>query len=262
MNITNPCLLLVFCGCLVWAGVSTAQLDMEGALGVWLLDDEDREIKDISDSGNHGAITNGNPKWVDGKFGLALEFDQRSWVTMDTPVVNVNDMVDFSMGCWANPKDQQMPWTNILSSHQEPPRRGISFEMAHNDLNLFGIAIGDGPNWAGDGNVQLKTGVWNHLAFVRDGGSGRWFLNGKLQSKNNLASRDPVVPATSRFRIGNWVLGGREFNGKVDESFVFSRALEDDEIESIFKKGFESAYAVTPKDKVATTWGKIKSWYQ
>lgn len=262
MKISNLSLFLVICGCLVWTSISTAKLDLDGALGIWLLDDESREIKDYSDAGNDGAITNGNPEWVDGKFGSALEFDQRSWVTMDTPVVTVKNMVDFSMGCWANPGNQQKTWTNILSSHQEPPRRGISFEMLNNDLNVFGIAIGDGPNWAGAGNVQLKTGVWNHLAFVRDGGTGRWFLNGKLQTKNNLASRDPVVPATSRFRIGNWVLGGREFNGIVDESFVFSRALGDDEIESIFKRGFEGAHAVSSKDKAATTWGKIKSWYE
>lgn len=262
LRITHLYLILVVCGCFAWTNVTEAQLNLDGALGIWLLDDDARKIKDISDSGNHGAITNGNPKWVDGKFGLGLEFDARSWVTMDTPVVTLKDMVDFSMGCWANPGDQQKTWTNILSSHQEPPRRGISFEMLNNDLNVFGIAIGDGPNWAGAGNVQLKTGVWNHLAFVRDGGSGKWFLNGKLQSKNNLASRDPVVPATSRFRIGNWVLGGREFNGKVDESFVFSRALEEEEIESIFKRGFESAHAVTPNDKAAMTWGKIKSLHQ
>ena len=262
MRITNLSLMLVVCGCLAWPSVTLAQLDMDGALGIWLLDDDGRKIEDISGSDNHGAITNGNPKWVDGKFGLALEFDQKSWVTMDTPVVTLKDMVDFSMGCWANPGNQQKTWTNILSSHQEPPRRGISFEMLNNDLNVFGIALGDGPNWAGGGNVQLKSGVWNHMAFVRVGGNGRWYLNGKLQTKVGLGSRDPVVPATSNFRIGNWVLGTREFNGKVDESFVFSRALDDAEIESIFKRGFEHAHAVSSKDKAATTWGKIKSRHQ
>ena len=54
----------------------------------------------------------------------------------------------------------------------------------------------------------------------------------------------------------------REFNGKVDESFVFSRALSADEIDIIAKKGIENAQAVSPKDKATTTWGKIKSWHQ
>ena len=267
MNSTSVKFLLVILflvyGCLLGTHFANAQLDLDGALGIWLLDEGGgKNVSDASDSGNDGQFAGpGKPKWVDGKFGKALQFEADSWVTMKTPVVTEKDMVDFSMGCWANPGNQQKTWTNILSSHQEPPRRGISFEMINNDLNRFGLALGDGPNWAGNGNVQLKTGVWNHLAFVRRGGNGRWFLNGELQQKVGLASSDPVVPATSDFRIGNWVLGTREFNGKVDESFVFSRALDDDEIASIFKRGFENAQSVTPQDKVTTTWGKIKSWH-
>jgi hypothetical protein len=77
-----------------------------------------------------------------------------------------------------------------------------------------------------------------------------------------LASDKPVFPATSNFRIGNFVLGTREFNGKIDESFIFSRALEPEEVGSIAERGFENAQAVSWQGKAATTWGKIKSWHQ
>ena len=246
-----------------WTNYATAQLDLDGVLAIWLLDEgSGNEVEDSSGNDNGGAFAHGKPKWVAGKFGRALEFGQDSWVAMNNPVVTVDKMVDFSMGCWANPENRQKTWTNILSSHQEPPRRGISFEMIENNTNLFGIAIGDGPNWAGNGRVQLETGAWNHLVFVRTGNRGKWYLNGKNQGTYDLASDKPVVAATSDFRIGNWVLGGREFNGKVDESFVFSRALEDEEVESIYKRGLENAQAVTSIGKGTTTWGKIKSWYQ
>ncbi|MDE0298162.1 MAG: LamG domain-containing protein [Candidatus Poribacteria bacterium] len=255
--------LILSCGAFLCTNVAEAQLDFDGALGIWLLDEgKGGDIEDISGNDNGGAFAHGKPKWVAGKFGKALEFEQDSWVAMNNPVVTVDKMVDFSMGCWANPENSQKTWTNILSSHQEPPRRGISFEMLNNETNLFGIAIGDGPNWFGAGNVLLKTGVWNHMAFVRTGKTGQWFLNGKNQGKYTLGSDKPVVAATSNFRIGNWVLGGREFNGKVDESFLFSRALDAEEIEAIFEKGLENAQAVTSKGKFTTTWGKIKSWNQ
>ena len=256
-------LFFIVCATLIWANFATAQVDFDGAMGIWLLDEgRGKEVNDISGNDNNGAFAKGNPKWVDGKFGKALEFDAASWVTMANPVVTIEDMVDFSMGCWANPEGSQKTWTNILSSHQEPPRRGISFEMIENNTNLFGIAIGDGPNWFGGGNVQLETGVWNHLAFVRIKNKGIWYLNGEEETRATLGSNKPVVPATSNFRIGNWVLGGREFDGKVDESFLFSRALDADEIDAIVRKGFENAQAVSSKDKAATTWGKIKSWHQ
>ena len=255
--------LLLSCGVLCWTNFASAQLDFDGALGIWLLDEgKGDDVEDFSGNDNGGSFAQGKPKWVDGKFGQALEFDGKSWVAMNNPVVTVEKMVDFSMGCWANPGPQQKTWTNILSSHQEPPRRGISFEMINNNINQFGIAIGDGPNWFGAGTVQLKTGVWNHLAFVRSGRTGTWCVNGRSLGNIGLGSGEPVVPATSNFRIGNWVLGGRELDGVVDESFLFSRALDADEIEAIVEKGLASAQAVGAKDKAATTWGKIKSWHQ
>jgi hypothetical protein len=255
-------LLLAF-GCLLWTNFAEAQLDLDGVLAIWLLDEGGgNKVEDFSGNDNGGAFAHGKPKWVAGKFGRALEFGQDSWVAMNNPVVTVEDMVDFSMGCWANPENSQKTWTNILSSHQEPPRRGMSFEMINNNINQFGIAIGDGPNWFGAGTVQLKTGVWNHLAFVRSGRTGTWYLNGRSLGNVGLGSGEPVVPATSNFRIGNWVLGTREFDGVVDESFLFSRALDAEEIEAIVENGLENAQAVSAKDKAATTWGKIKSWHQ
>jgi hypothetical protein len=255
--------LILSCGAFLCTNFAEAQLDFDDAVAIWLLDEgKGVDVEDFSGNDNGGAFAQGNPKWVDGKFGKALEFDQQSWVAMNNPVVTVEGIVDFSMGCWANPEDTQKTWTNILSSHQEPPRRGVSFEMFEDQTNLFGIAIGVGQDWVGGGWAQLKTGVWNHMVFVRAGNMATWYLDGEKSMDARLLSDKPVVPATSNFRIGNWVLGGREFNGKVDESFIFSRALEAEEVESIYKRGLEHAQAVTSKGKATTTWGKIKSWHQ
>ena len=267
MKITNLCLfrivLLLSCSALMWTNSAVAQLNFDGALAIWLLDEgRGIDVEDFSGNDNGGAFAQGNPKWVDGKFGKALEFDGNSWVAMNNPVVTVEGIVDFSMGCWANPEDTQKTWTNILSSHQEPPRRGISFEMFEDQTNLFGIAIGVGQDWVGGGWAQLKTGVWNHMVFVRAGNMATWYLDGEKSMAARLLSDKPVVPATSNFRIGNFVLGTREFNGKVDESFIFSRALEPEEVKSIAERGFGHAQAVTPNGKAAMIWGKIKSWHQ
>jgi hypothetical protein len=246
---------------------------MDEVVAIWTLDENGGDkVMDSSGNDNNGAFAAGEPQWVEGKFGSALRFDGAhnagAFVEMGAPVVV--DTVDFSMGCFVNPGDTQNTWTNILSSHQEPPRRGISFEMIDTNLNLFGIAIGDGPNWAGNGNVQLDTDVWNHMAFVRTGNIGTWYWNGVPDEfempggRFELASADPVVAATSNFRIGNWVLGGREFNGVVDDAFLFERALSADEIKDIYDNGIQAATsgtgtAVDPRDKASVTWGQIKA---
>ena len=261
-RLISLCISLIFAS-LILPSIGDAALDLKDVVAIWLLDEgTGSDVKDSSKNGHDGAFASGKPAWVNGKFGKALSFNgQNDWVAMNAPVVV--DTVDMTMGCWAKPGDTQKTWTNILSSHQEPPRRGISFEQIENNVNRFGIALGDGVNWAGaDGfTVQLKTDAWNHMVCVRSGDQGTWYLNGKAVTEKKFKSKDPVVAATSNFRIGNWVLGGREFNGVVDEAFIFQRALSKNEVEQIHQRGIEGAQAVTPRDKAATTWGKLKNPY-
>ena len=88
------------------------------------------------------------------------------------------------------------------------------------------------------------------------------YLDGQAIGDGDFASNAPIVAATSKFRIGNWVIGGREFNGMVDEVFLFNRALKSDEIQSIMSNGILSPQtAVSPADKIATSWGRIKTQY-
>ena len=230
-------------------------------VAIWTLDEGSGDkVTDMSGNGYEGAFASGEPKWVAGKFGMALDFDGvDDWVEMNDPVVK--ETVDFTMGCWVNPGDTQKTWTNILSSHQEPPRRGISFEQIENNVNLFGLAAGDGTNWMGAESfrVQLKTNEWNHMVAVRSGEDGTWYLNGEMIVQAKFASGDPIVAATANFRIGNWVLGGREFNGVVDEVFLINEALSADQVKAIMSNGvIATETAVSPADKTATTWGKIK----
>ncbi len=248
---------------LVLICISDAKLELKDVVAIWLLDEgTGNKVTDSSGNGNDGAFAVGNPKWVDGKFGKALSFNgQNDFVEMNAPVIV--DTVNFTIGCWANPGKTQKTWTNILSSHQEPPRRGISFEQIENNINKFGVAAGDGVNWgwAANGTAQLKDGVWNHLVAVRAGKKCTMYLDGKVVVEGDFASSDRIVAATSKFRIGNWVLGGREFNGMVDEAFLFKRALSADEVKSITDRGLEGAQPVSPLDKVATSWSKIKTQY-
>jgi len=247
---------------LVLTCISDAKLELKDVVAIWLLDEgTGNKVTDSSGNGNDGAFAAGAPKWVVGKFGKALSFNgQNDFVEMNAPVIV--DTVNFTIGCWANPGKPQKTWTNILSSHQEPPRRGISFEQSENNVNMFGVAAGDGVNWGWPAvTAQLKDGVWNHLVAVREGKKARMYLDGKLIGEGDFASNDRIVAATSKFRIGNWVLGGREFNGMVDDAFLFKRALSADEVKSITDRGLEGAQPVSPLDKVATSWGKIKTQY-
>jgi hypothetical protein len=248
---------------------------MSNVVAIWLFDEgSGTEVKDSSGNDHHGGF-GGEPEWVDGQFGSALKFDgDNDYVLMDAPAIV--DTVDFTMGCWVKPGDTQRNFANILSSHvhlgDTPGMTGISFEMGRTDnqLNRFGIAIGVGHTWAGAGTVQLKTDKWNHMAFVRKGDKGTWYLDGEVEHEDiQLASADPVVASPFNFQIASWVwrsvnpAARRPFNGIVDEAFIFERALSAAEVLSIYDRGFAatavSPTAVSPADKIANAWGKIKT---
>ena len=54
---------------------SSALIDENSIAGIWLLDDGTGKVAvDSSENGNDGELI-GDPKWVAGKFGKALEFD-------------------------------------------------------------------------------------------------------------------------------------------------------------------------------------------
>jgi hypothetical protein len=257
----------ILCFSLVFASMILANFSYglsvsdDGVVAVWLFDEgSGTTAKDSSGNGNDAKEGTAGITWTAGKFGKALKCAQKGWFETVKPVVV--DSVDFTMGAYINPAAKQKTWTNILSSHQEPPRRGVSFEQSGEKANNYSIAIGDGKNWGGAPVVVVKAGEWSQITFVRKGDQGTWYLNGTKGTSKKLESALPVKAATAKFRIGNWVLGGREWNGILDDAFIFERALSADEVSIVSKVGIGAAGTpVDPQDKLSTSWSKIRTIY-
>ncbi|MGN6385637.1 MAG: LamG-like jellyroll fold domain-containing protein [Verrucomicrobiota bacterium] len=88
-----------------------------------------------------------------------------------------------------------------------------------------------------------KFGMWLHLAVVLDGGARRaiHYLNGVPVSETKLGIAPPFRVAAAE--LGNWNAKGfpkddpfmiRNFSGAMDEFFIFNRALDDDEIRTLY----------------------------
>ena len=78
-----------------------AKLDPKNAVGIWLFDEGNGDTaKDSSGNGNDGTLE--GPKWVDGKFGKALEFNGASdYVdTGNNPITDLNGTKIFSISAW------------------------------------------------------------------------------------------------------------------------------------------------------------------
>ncbi len=120
--------------------------------------------------------------------------------------------------------------------------------LIRNDGVLGLTVVGAGP-----GNVQIvasppvlrldQFGMWVHVAVVLDGNAKRvsHYLNGQRVSEKPLQIHPPFRIGTAE--LGNWDARGfpgndplmiRNFSGAMDEFCLFSRALPDAEIRSLF----------------------------
>jgi len=70
---------------LLFIGQTVAKIDPKTLVGAWLFDEnQGNTAKDASGNGNPGTLDK-TPKWVDGKFGKALEFNGTNGVEIAHP---------------------------------------------------------------------------------------------------------------------------------------------------------------------------------
>ena len=166
--------------CLILTGTSHAQAFLHKVEAIWLFDEGKGEtVEDSSGNGHDGEIR-GEMKYVEGKFGTALEFGGpglSQWVEMEGPVPV--DTVDFSFGCWMKPHRAQVCHANILSARDaNNSENGFEFDQLQCSHNRYRIVIGGVINWNEVGNprntVRPISEEWNHIVFVRQGREGIW----------------------------------------------------------------------------------------
>ena len=97
---------------------------------------------------------------------------------------------------------------------------------------------------------------WHHVAGSYDGKTTKIYLDGKIIGKEKK-ELDFVGNNNAGVRIG-CAKNKPQYsfvNGSIDEAAVWQRALSDDEIKQAMTGNF---LAVSPSDKVATTWADMK----
>ena len=242
---------------LIHSGKPYAAIDPDSIVGIWTFEEEDaEEIKDISGNGNNGIIL-GNPKWVDGQFGTAMDFR------------NLGDVVQIeNFGLVAPQKEATITFWTELGDTADCDI--VSFDPLVGDNRItIHFPWGNGVVWqhgtdqhfAGKPIPEDTLGNWEFWVFV---GSTKANYLRILRNMEVFDLREDTATAKPAFRASeqNWNIGGRQgssYTGIIDEVGVFNAALSDEDLTKIMENGLEhTAYAVHPSEKLTTTWGKIK----
>ena len=261
---------------LVWMGIvvlfiagmlttsSDAVLDPETIVGIWKFDEGNgNTAKDASGNGNDGTLMS-KPKWVDGKFGKALEFDGTNFVDMGN-----DDSVQFdgdvTIVFWAKPESVGAGRQNIVCKSYGG--EGCLTMEPDGRLSFY---------WGDCGNncqpyVEVRRPVagtfvdkeWIHVAETRNVSKREYkmYKNGEVAAEDKWAKcgAHPCgdsTPSGLNLLIGSGYAG--KFRGILDDIAIFNVVLDEDVIQSIMDDGIDAAFDVSPTDKLTTTWATLK----
>ena len=202
-------------------------------------------------------------KWVDGKFGKALQFESSAEHVLvpDDKAYHIEEEITQAAWVWL----ERLPSAHaiVFGTREGGGGRNIGFGYGMNPGN--GIKVwtngkGGGFKDINDNKTRLKTKQWYYLAYTHtddDNGMVKIYVDGKVTHEEE--SNNPVLPAGApdAVQIGTW--SGEAWPGIVDEVRMWNRILSDDEIEFSMETGERKFLAVQPAGKLAATWSQLKT---
>ena len=228
--------------------------------------------KYLSGNGNDGALM-GNPQWVAGKIGSALQFsgeENSNHVEVpDSPSLNPKTEISCAALIYS---DEFKRTGGIISKYiGAGNQRGYDLHMFHDlDRSVNGACSSNGIYQVGVSTTAINTdaevitdGEWAHVAMTFKAEDFlRIYVNGELKAEAEAGATESIFDNEVSLLIGtDFELGGnhngqpREFTGIIDEVTIFNRALSDDEVKQVMNG---LVMSVDPRSKLAATWGVIK----
>jgi hypothetical protein len=216
---------------------------------------------DSTGNGNDGIFV-GEPKWVPGRLGGALEFDGDDYLNCGNgPSLQIQD--EITIAFWFKVDAFSNTWEAFMAKSDSAYRasRGDGTGNATH-MGISGTSTGGGNGWF-NGTVIVTGGEWHHYAATYDGAEGKIYIDGVLDVTSpgtgqiNLSSSDLYIGENSGAT-------GRFLHGLMDDVRIYSRALMDTEILGVMSGGgaeYPLASGPTPEDGVyhLDTWVNL-SW--
>ena len=211
-------------------------------------------VKDLSDNKNDGELM--GPKWGEGNPGAGLVFGGNG--PRDFVEIPDSDSLDLTEGLTVEMWMYLEAWSTAGGT-------GATKELAYkvgprSDKKVLIRMTTNGKAWgaaaiAGKTDMPLKK--WTHIAGTYDAKSGeaKIYIDGVLDGEGKIGGE--IVPNTDVLWLGRGA--GPFLEGRMDEVRISNTARTQQEIQELMNKGIEGVLAVKLQDKLALTWGQLKS---
>lgn len=223
-------------------------------VGHWRFDEGSGKTASDSIAGNDGTLW-GNPKWVAGQLGNALEFDGDDWVDCGD-ILNIADAI--TIACWIKPA--RFDGFKMYACVARCDAYALMSRTARLVFHTPGVAMYI-PS-----NITLVIGEWQHVAvtFVPNQTDGViFYLNGvegqRMDSMDSAVYSLYVITPPKPEDVGPFVIGRgwgttdiytHTYEGIIDDVRVYNHILTETEVLAVFedRRGYPCAYGPDPED--------------
>ena len=233
-------------------------------VGWWRLDDgSGMTATDSSGNGNDGDLQ-GNPQWVTGQLGQALQFNGvDEYVDVPhTEMLTADNEV--TVMAWINTERHGGPgaenWQGIIAKGNS--NRSYSFYTFNPGTLHFSTTSGGG--YVGTtSSTQVPLNEWVHVCAMVIDGHHQYYINGEDAGTGGSGIQLPGDADTDNVNIGRTQEGnGRCFLGMIDDARIYMRGLTQEEVQGAMAgSGVPQAFGPDPADGAlhADTWVTL-SW--
>lgn len=167
--------------------------------------------------GPSGTVTNNT---AEKKFGASsLLFAGSGYLNANAANLNLNGS-DYTFECWFRANSYGSGFGSALFSTWGTTLDGriVLYLRSTGVLELYEQDGGGSNTLLLTGTTNVTTGVWHHVAAVRDGNDVDLWYEGASEASGSMA---PKVSYTNDFRLGVFDIGGGtffgDFDGRMDE---------------------------------------------
>ncbi len=221
---------------------------------------EGKRIFDESDNGLDAEVIK-NTKFVEGKHGNGVHITGEIEDCVNIPAADRLEIDSaITMMAWVYHEDwigRTFQWFD-KGSYSAETKHGYGMAVFDSEEHGSGIGVIVGGAFRTHLIIlhDLENKTWHHIVGTCEDKRVKIYLNGKNLIEHEVGFNF-IGTNEEDLRIG-CAKGKPEYafeGGSIDEVAIWSRALGEDEIRTAMRGPL---FDVTPKDKVATTWGDIK----
>jgi len=244
---------------MISANLSYAKIDSNSIVGMWLFDKEGGTAVDSSGNEHDGEIL-GDIEYVEGIFDNAIQFpgDLESYVNIAHE--DSLTLTTFSFAIWINMPDPGEGYRCIFSKTSDGLLENYAGYL-DTGVKIFWGRFTSGGNTKWVQSLAGKTNVadeeWHHLAVTYDMEFIKTYVDGvvEIEVESNQQPDESSGPLTFGIATGQ----PYTFAGMMDEAILFDVGISQGDVQNIMNAGLDGVLAVSTKDKVTTTWARMKT---